>query len=197
MSRNRPTIGRGRVRNTVTELTATTSDRATATPAARRSAGHSLRPSNRATRIVAALDSPTCSMKVSAATSSAMPCAASSTVPIQPIISAEAWNSPPSASPVSPIGTPSRQTSRSEDQSARQNRWNRWNFRNSGRSPAYSPSNSSDMTCTLSVATAEPRAPISGKPQLPKIRSQLTAMFSPTAASVTQSTTCVRPKAER
>jgi hypothetical protein len=44
-------------------------------------------------------------MKVSAATSSAMPCAASSTVPIQPIISAEAWNIPPSASPVSPIGT--------------------------------------------------------------------------------------------
>ena len=41
------------------------------------------------------------SMKVSAATSRAMPWAASWTVPIQPIISAEAWKSPPSASPVS------------------------------------------------------------------------------------------------
>ena len=65
------------------------------------------------------------------------------------------------------------------------------------RLPSGGKSIGAQTDAPLSVATAEPRAPISGKPQLPKIRSQLTAMFSPTAASVTQSTTCVRPKAER
>ncbi len=75
-------------------------------------------------------------MKVSEAASIAMPWAASSTVPTQPIISALAMNSPPSATEVRPIGQPSRCTCRNAAQSGRQNRWNRRNRRRSGSQAA-------------------------------------------------------------
>ena len=51
--------------------------------------------------------------------------------------------------------------------------------------------------CTISVAKAAPRTPNSGAPQWPKISIQPKARLTSTAPSVTQSTTCVRPKAER
>ncbi len=74
--------------------------------------------------MVPALDSPTCSMKATEAASIAMPWAASSTVPTQPIMIALAWKSPPSAMPVTPMGQPRRKTPRSAAGSARQKRWN-------------------------------------------------------------------------
>jgi hypothetical protein len=75
--------------------------------------------------MVAAFDMPRCSMKVIEASCSAIPCAASSRVPIQPIITFEPTNSPPSATMVRPMGRPSQKTALNSAQSARQKRWNR------------------------------------------------------------------------
>ena len=62
----------------------------------------------------------------------AMPWAASGTVPTQPIITEAAENKPLSASPVTPIGQPKRNTRPNAAVSARQNRLNSLNRRKSG-----------------------------------------------------------------
>jgi hypothetical protein len=51
--------------------------------------------------------------------------------------------------------------------------------------------------CTMTDTSAAPRAPISGAPRLPKMKTQLSAALTKTAATVTHSTTCVRPSAAR
>ena len=90
-------------------------------PARPRSAS-SPRPSATPTRTVAALEMPSGIMNAIEAICSAMPCAASGTVPSQPIITEEDAKSPTSAMIVTPIGQPSRSTSRSGPQSGRQKR---------------------------------------------------------------------------
>ena len=63
-------------------------------------------------------------MNVAETRFSTIPCAASSTVPIQPTITALMLKSPLSASPVSPIGRPSRTTRTIAGTSGRQIRRN-------------------------------------------------------------------------
>lgn len=75
-------------------------------------------------------------MKVRLVICKAMPWAASSTVPIQPIISAEAWNSPLSDSPVRPMGQPRRNTSAKAARSGFHSRWNSRTRRDSARRAA-------------------------------------------------------------
>ncbi len=107
-------------------ITAVASATASAQPstscAPRFSPAPSPRPSAWPARTVATCDSPTWIMKMPVRISIAMPCAASSTVPIQPIITAAAEKSPISASVVSPIGQPSRNTCTSAAVSARHSR---------------------------------------------------------------------------
>jgi len=134
-------------------------------------------------------------MNTADAICSAMPCAASGTVPSQPIITEAAANSPTSARLVSPIGQPSRNTCASASRSTRQNRRNR-SWPGKART-AQAISAAIEAACTTSEAMAAPRMPSSGKPQAPKIRAWLPSAFSATAPSVTHSTARVRSSAAR
>ena len=92
-----------------------------------RNASASPRPTARPARTVAALDSPSGTMNEIEASCSAIPCAASATVPRRPTRIEEKANRPTSASTVSATCTPIAATSRSASQSARHSLWNsRW-----------------------------------------------------------------------
>ena len=94
----------------------------TAVIAARPRSARAPRPNSRPTRTVAALPRPSGIMKAIEASCTAMPCAASGTVPSQPIIKEAVTKRPTSAMIVAPIGQPSRRISPKLAQSGRQKR---------------------------------------------------------------------------
>jgi hypothetical protein len=112
-------------------------------------------------------------MKVTEMICSAMPWAASSVVPIQPIITMAPTKSPLSARSVSPMGQPRRKTAKKTGQSEPPEPLEKRVVRKPPRPGREEREHQRIRTCVPTEATAAPATPSSGAPRLPKIRTQL------------------------
>ena len=165
--RNTDTSSSGTVHSTTAMQAMTPTPIDTAVQPARVTPARSAAPAASATRIPAAFAMPIGSMKVNEAICSANWCAASSWTPMRPITKAEPANSAISNSSASPIGVPSRSTSKKRFQSARQKRPSTWK-RRKRRSTSTKPSSSDTMTnCARLEPMPAPSTPSAGNPRWP------------------------------
>ncbi len=155
----------------------------------------SVRPSPlaRLMRMLTASDNPSGNMKASDAQPMAIWCAASGTVPSQPIISADAANAPPSNSSMPAAGTPSFSSVAKRPRSQPVHGADRTGA-NVGEVFSHSASAATAANRAISVAQPEPTRPSAGKPRCPNTNTQLRNAFSAMSASMMPIGTHGRPR---